>query len=464
MNTTKSFKNRVSGVLIILSSVVILSSCGSNANIFGRKDNGSRTIGWDTNHPIMGGLANSRQMKQEKGPGLVYIEGGTFVMGQTNDDLIFGWSNVPQRVSVPSFYMDETEVTNRDYLKYVEWTYRIFGQTHPEKYLSTLPDTLLWTDPNSYNEPFLENYLRHPAFADYPVVGVSWLQANDYAAWRTDRVNEWILVREGILEWDPDQNAESHFTTRGYLYGEYEGLVRENLEDLDPRGTGTRRVRWEDGLLLPRYRLPTEAEWEYAALGHTGQMYDETVADRRVYPWEPSQIRSQERRTAGQFQANFQRGRGDFVGVTGYQQSAGSPIMPVYSFWPNDFGLYNMLGNVNEWVQDIYRPLPHQATNDYHGARTRQQQEQFSENGLVILNGNDNDMEEQQAGYPMARLPDDYYANAQGLINNQARVYKGGSWKDRIHWLTPGTRRYLDQNKSANDIGFRCAMDLMGTP
>jgi hypothetical protein len=100
------------------------------------------------------------------------------------------------------------------------------------------------------------NYFRHPAYSDYPVVGVSWEQAEAYCAWRTDRVNEQILVKKGILTHDNTQNGQNIFTTDAYLAGLYQG-ADGNKPIENPDGT-TRRVKWEDGIALPSYRLPTE--------------------------------------------------------------------------------------------------------------------------------------------------------------------------------------------------------------
>ena len=84
----------------------------------------------------------------------------------------------------------------------------------PLVYKKALPDTLVWRRPMAYNEPYVQYYFRHPSYNDYPVVGVSWLQASDYCAWSTDRVNEGILIREGILKPDPNQLAEGKFQYR----------------------------------------------------------------------------------------------------------------------------------------------------------------------------------------------------------------------------------------------------------
>ena len=166
---------------------MILASCSS------RKE--SSTTGWEYNNAKNGGYeTNERFIEQATGPGLMFVEGGSFTMGRVEQDVMYEWDNIPRRQTVSSFYMDETEVRNVDYLEYLFWVNRVYGQSYPEVYKKTLPDTLVWRDKLGYNEPFVKQYLRHPAYKNYPVVGVSWQQATDYCAWRTDRVNERILI------------------------------------------------------------------------------------------------------------------------------------------------------------------------------------------------------------------------------------------------------------------------------
>lgn len=443
----------------------------------------SSVTGWNYNDPKNGGFEVTPYVEQETGPNLVLIEGGTFTMGRTEQEVNYNWDNIPKRASVSSFYIDETEITNINYLEYLYWLDRVFGVDYPEVYKKALPDTLVWRSKLAFNEPYVELYLRHPAYHSYPVVGVNWLQANDFCAWRTDRVNENILIREGILRVNPNQVNEDNFNTDAYLADQYEGLVKSPLADLNPN-RDTRKVRMEDGILLPRYRLPTEAEWEYAALGYIGNTVYERVTERRLYPWNGHVVRSADENTKGQILANFKRGRGDNMGVAGFLNDNADIPGPVLSYWPNDYGLYNMAGNVSEWVMDVYRPLSLEDNDDFRAFRgnvyqTQQRDEegQIAEKdslGRIIYRNVDETENVGRRNYTKADNINyldgdepDYivydYANS-SLVNDKVRVYKGGSWKDRAYWLSPGARRYLDEQRSTDDIGFRCAMTRVGSP
>ncbi len=333
----------------------------------------SGATGWNYNDSKNGGFEKTAFEEQETGPGLVLIEGGQFTMGRVTDDLQHEWDNIPRTVTVSSFYMDEVEVTNFYWLEYLYWLDRVYAADFPEIYKKALPDTLVWRSKLAYNEPYVEYYLRHPAYRDYPVVGVNWLQANDYCAWRTDRVNEIILIREGLFEHYPNQINEDHFATDAYLAGQYEsGKKVDGVTDFNPN-RDTRNVRMEDGILLPRYRLPTEAEWEYAAYGLIGNTVDERVIERRIYPWNGHWVRYDNRKKGGafygDFRGNFMRGRGDYMGVAGSLNDNADVTAPVFSYWPNDYGLYNMAGNVSEWVMDVYRPLSPEDKDDFRPFR-----------------------------------------------------------------------------------------------
>jgi gliding motility-associated lipoprotein GldJ len=349
-------------LIVLMGAMVSLTSCKYEA---------SNATGWNYNDPKNGGFEKAPYYEQETGPGLVLIEGGTFTMGATEQMVTKDWTNMQRRVTVSSFYMDETEVTNIYWLEYLYWLKRVYGDDYPEIYNKALPDTLVWRSKLAYNEPYVDYYLRHPAFNDYPVVGVNWLQANDFCAWRSDRVNEAILIREGLFEHFPQQINEDHFSTDAYFAGQYESGKRvDGLPDLDP-DKDFRNVRMEDGILLPRYRLPTEAEWEFAAYGLIGNTYQELIVERKVYPWDGHYVRDGDNnsRFYGEFVANFVRGRGDYMGVAGSLNDNADITAPVFSYKPNDYGLYNMAGNVSEWVMDVYRPLSPEDVDEFRPFR-----------------------------------------------------------------------------------------------
>jgi hypothetical protein len=391
----------------------------------------------------------------------------------------------------------------------------------------------------------------------------------------------------------------------------------------------------EDGILLPRYRLPTEAEWEYAAYGLIGNSVEERVVERRLYPWNGHWVRNPEAKWQGDMLANFVRGRGDYMGVAGKLNDAADITAPVTSYWPNDYGLYNMGGNVSEWVMDVYRPLTSEDADEFRPFRgnvfktkvlnaegildskheetiydidgmriyldsfrlSRRNADRLTpeedslmgllievvDSAIVVKNSfrtsykyKHNLVRENeqlvQASIIIREVFDaalvDFEANLQGdpkyeayqveiipilrvklsefvintpgnvkwrevteeenldrrnyrksdnisyldgdiassqiynnnneidrvnsdqrwgdnimyqnkfegvnrhdnsstpttLVSDRTRVFKGGSWRDRAYWMNPGTRRFLDERRSTATIGFRCAMDRVGSP
>ena len=336
---------------------------------------------------------------QPPGPNQVLVQGGRAVLGTFEEDVFYTHDNVERTVTVQSFFLDQTEIANIHWLEYLHYIQRDSSETY---YQSALPDTTVWEKELAFNTPYVSNYLRYPGFRYYPVVGVSWEQAVDYCRWRTEAVNK--------------QRAMEYYG-EDYIDG-----------DIPPI---------ESGIYLPEFRLPTEAEWEYAAYGQAGtQWLDENQTQRRLYPWDGRTIRSSKRGSVGKFQANFKRGRGDYAGIAGALNDAGFVTMNIYEYAPNDFGLYNMAGNVNEWVYDIYRPLNFQDMEDLNPIRK-------------------SDFMDSEESYDAD--------NFNSMVSNKSRVYKGGSWADGAMWLSPGTRRFLDQDSSSATIGFRCATTALGT-
>ena len=365
---------------ILLTIIMLINGCGKN--------NMSRGTGWGINSKKGGFQYNTDFEEQETGPGLIFIEGGTFTKGQVQDDVIHDFNNAPSQQHVMSFYIDETEVTNIMYMEYLDWLETVFPQSEPEYraiYKSALPDTLVWRNSLGYVEELTTNYLRHPAYAEYPVVGVSWVQAVQYAEWRTDRVNEFLLEREAYVKKDVRYtaiDANSTFNTQAYLTRP-ETSYGSKIDSLDggetpiinsgKRGTAKKDTSTvnvyagvEKGLLLPSYRLPTETEWEYAALALVGDREYNNYRGKKKYPWSGEYTRSQDRKMEGDQLANFKFGKGDYGGIAGWSDDGADITIQVKSYPPNDFGIYDMGGNVAEWVLDVYRPIIDDEYNDFN--------------------------------------------------------------------------------------------------
>ncbi len=403
-------------------------------------------------------------------PNMVFIEGGAFVMGITEEDVINLSRNRLTRVIVPSFYMDRTEIANIHWLEFMNFFYHhrdsipagMTFEEYAEEVL--LPDTTVWASEATANDAYVKNYLRHPGFRMYPVVGVTWIQAQEFCKWRTKMVNHY-------------QEEEKSYYTGVKLDGKL--TVGEF--------TKPKKIKDTNLIKFPNYRLPTEAEWEYAAKAMVATQYDNAriTGKERLYPWDTRQTRNPYNPNKGLFLANFKRGRGDYAGIAGRLNDGAMLTVSIYSYPPNDFGLYNMSGNVNEWVEDAYFV---EGWEDYLDLRQVKRVTTYMDStyqnkltlDVMLYGRSDTTMkakgqkikQQQKDTINIARenlmpFPNAMSHNMLGLPGNvvakeklaRFKVYKGGSWKDVAYWLIPGTRRYLEMDKSLATLGFRCAMD-----
>ena len=439
-----------------------------------------------------------------------------------------------------------------------------YQENYKNIYKGASPDTLVWRNRLGYNETMTNNYLRHPAYASYPVVGVNWIQAVEFSKWRTERVNENVLEKEGYLKKDAkvvDAKADATFSTETYLnqpsksFGGDEKIVlkgRRNSKSKPVKTKGSKDqpatesaaknvyAQRSSGLILPEYRLPTEAEWEYAAAADVGQREYNIYKGQKKYPWSGTYTRSGQRKVRGDQLANFKQGKGDYGGIAGWSDDGADITNIVKSYPPNDFGLYDMAGNVAEWVADVYRPMVDDEASDFNYFRGNiYTKNKIGEDGKAELvtaetqvfdtlsNGrimarnlpgqlaqvpvdeketylrqnfdksderNYRDGDKQSTRYfdfgsseeedsknkekhkmydsPVHNVTTDSLGNMvrkfdksskrTTLVNDNVRVYKGGSWRDRAYWLDPAQRRYFPQDMATDYIGFRCAMSRVG--
>ena len=253
-------------------------------------------------------------------------------------------------VRVDSFWVENDEI----YYETVERPLRQPSDITTNGIICVYPDTMVWARDfeHSYNDPLLYSYFSSPGYADYPVVGVTWEQAHAFCHWRTQL------------------------------------------------------LRSEQSVVVNAYRLPTEAEWEYAARG------GRNVA---MYPWGDRYARDSQ----GNYLANFKPYRGS------YHNDTGVATVAVGTYEPNDFGLFDMAGNVAEWTASAYSTSSNMNIHDLN-----------------------------------PEFP--YMARKEDPNTLKRKVIKGGSWKDISYYLQCGVRTYEYQYEGRSYIGFRCVRSYMG--
>ncbi|MDR3272493.1 MAG: SUMF1/EgtB/PvdO family nonheme iron enzyme, partial [Flavobacteriaceae bacterium] len=404
-------------------------------------------------------------------------------------------------------------------------------------YLGALPDTLVWGNKLSRNDIYSEEYFRTPQFDYYPVVGVSWLQAQRYCEWLTDRTNERAAMEKGIINkniYEQDSyNADGmpSFTAEKYKYNDpalADVINQKKLAQQSGITSKNHRIitanKSSQANLVAKFRLPSEAEWEYAALGEAGDREYNLVQGKDVIA---NTLRKKKGRNRGMFLENFKYGEGDYSGIGGWPNDGNAITSDVKSYPSNNFGIYGMYGNVAEWVQDVYRPIIDTDGNDFNYYRGNVYSTHISdESGIVkitaetmrydtlsdgrvvysslpgnfrkdmvedAINFRDGDFqsslevgggrEDTSNGlFNFYNAPERRWVVDAGSISagntgvllikdpkqrttnisNHTRVIKGGSWNDTVYWLDPGQRRYMDESKAASWLGFRVAQDHRG--
>lgn len=347
------------GFLLLITLATFLYGC----SLFGGKGTG--------NLGELTGVMDRPEWDQYQPAGMVSIPPGSFHMGQNDQDVPYSQIALKRQITISGYYMDEMEITNNEYRQFVygpaegENAFQQNGayDTIDPMYADIImPDTTVWTRDftYAYNEPLMENYFWHPAFDNYPVVGVSWYAADQFCKWRSAHLNQYREERE-----------------------------------LAP---------------MPSFRLPSEAEWEYAARGGL---------EHKLYPWEGPYLRN----SKGCFLANFKPGRGDYI-QDGYSYTA-----PVDAYFPNGYGLFNMPGNVAEWCQDDFEETGYQYAHDMNPV------------------------------YKNKKFTEDDRTPGGAQIK---KVTRGGSWKDIGYFLSCGTRAFEYADTAKSSIGFRCVVTIIG--
>lgn len=351
-------------------------------------------------------LANKNAVKEVLKK-LVFVEGGTFTMGNsmnfhpTMDDEYLLNASMPQRKEVKSFYISSTEVTNKEWRHFYNSKIEKLGSREAFERFS--PDTSRWIEEfgYSYNEQFTRNYHSSAVFEEYPVVGINWGMAQEYCSWLSETICEEFKVAKGSIE----------------------------------------------------FRIPTEAEWEYAASGANSERDNEEniIVSRRCFPWPKNDFRE-----CDSYLANF----GPIEDVNGirvknYPEDGAFYTSQVGDYKPNNLGLYDMAGNVSEWTWDkgnMYVPTSFDSENWKNGSV-------MSDSDKIETTVNelrkDTNFESLDPHYQ--KYYDSLVRDQEVLARGDTRIVKGGSWADGIAYMQIGTKQAIDKGHTSCTIGFRVA-------
>lgn len=362
------------------------------------------------------GVLDREGWYQELPYGMVAIPAGTFFMGQADEDVAASQINSNRQITVSPFFMDAEEITNNEYRQFLYHVSELAqnGDRYWDATLiaSVMPNPKVWEEEFTYHyaDRMTQYYWKHAAFDNYPVVGVSWEAAEKFAEWRTINLNNGQQIKYegggGLFSFGgkkKDREAAAAAADAAPVLGAVGpagtangGAAASTFVDTSPIETR-----------YPDFRLPTEAEWEYAARGGR-----EIVK----YPWGNPYTRNKD----GCFLANFKPGRGAYAD-DGYPYTA-----PVNAFLPNPFNLYNMSGNVAEWCRDDFSPVYNPLVWDL--------------NPMFTYN-------------PETDSDSPHFGK---------KVVRGGAWNDVSYYLQTGTRSFEYRDVASASIGFRCAMDYLG--
>lgn len=400
------------------------------------------------------GVKNKKVSTNQAPYGMVYVPAGTFVMGQTDQDITFSQIAQNKQVTVQAFYMDETEITNSEYRQFVNWVRDSIAITDylqdPQLFIQNGKQasgagnqryidwakvgdgSIIWSNkrsPANANKLQGMYYQGEDRIFDQNEVDVRLLKYNfafvnlqDAANHRADRTKkrsdfifrDTVAVYPDTLAWLADfAYAQNDPLTEGYFtHPSYANYPVVGVTWRQARAFTVWRTRLyqnsKQAQRSPRlpYGLPSEAEFEYAARG--GRVGTD-------YPWGGPYIRN----ARGCLMANFKPGRGN------YNDDGGATTVNVKSYFPNDFGLYNMAGNVAEWTSSAYDESASTFVHDMNPV--------FS-----------------------------YEAKAGDPETMKRKVVRGGSWKDIGYFLQNSTRTYEYQDTSKSYIGFRCVTRYPG--